>query len=77
MRIAEIASDFRNLQNYISNIRINPSSREENEEGYVVLRACQREAQVLLAQPFRTENGTSRDEDEKKEHLRRYASSTF
>lgn len=73
MRIAEIMSDFRNLQNYIASIRASPSAEEYNEEGYMVLRRCVAEAQALLQQPFQTYSGTRGDEEQDKAHLRRYA----
>ena len=74
MRVGEIVADFRSLQNYIAAVRVNPSAEESNEEGYVLLRAYVNEAQALLSQPFRTQNGTGRDEEQNKEHLRRYLS---
>lgn len=52
MRVAEIMTDFRNLQHYIASIRANPSAEEYHEEGYVVLRQCATEAQAVLAHPF-------------------------
>lgn len=71
MRVQEIITDFRNLQNYIASIRANPSAEEYNEDGFVVLRRCVAEAQALLAQPFQSQNGTGRDEEQNRAHLRR------
>lgn len=70
MRVQEIMSDFRNLQNYIAAIRANPSAEEYNEEGFVMLRRCVAEAQALLAQPFQ-QNGTNGDEEAARAQLRR------
>lgn len=71
MRIAEIMTDFRNIQTYIAAIRANPSAEEYNEEGFVVLRRCVAQAQALLAQPFQT-NGSRGDEEQVKAQLKRY-----
>jgi hypothetical protein len=71
-RVAEIMSDFRNIQNYIAAIRASPSAEEYNEEGYVVLRRCVAEAQALLSQPFQAQNGNPGNEEQDKMHLRRY-----
>ena len=70
MRIAEIMTDFRNIQTYIAAIRANPSAEEYNEEGFVVLRRCVAQAQALLAQPFQT-NGSRGDEEQVKAQLKR------
>lgn len=72
MRVAEIMSDFRNVQHYIASIRASPSAEEYNEEGYLILRRCVAEAQALLAQPFQTQGAGKRDEEQDKAHLRRY-----
>ena len=71
MRIAEIMTDFRNIQTYIAAIRANPSAEEYNEEGFVVLRRCVAQAQALLAQPFQT-NGSRGDGEQVKAQLKRY-----
>lgn len=55
MRIAEIVSDYRNIQRYLAAIRVQPLEDESSEEGYVVLRRCIAEAQQLLAQPFQAQ----------------------
>lgn len=71
MRVAEIMADFRNIQNYISSIRANPSAEEYNEEGYLVLRRCVAEAQALLSQPFQTQPGGRGDDEQDKIQLQR------
>lgn len=72
MRIAEIMTDFRNIQTYIASIRASPSAEEYNEEGYLVLRRCVAEAQALLSQPFQTFSSSRGDDEQDKAHLRRY-----
>lgn len=52
IRVAEIMSDFRDIQHYLVSIRANPSAQEYYEEGYAVLRQCASEAHALLGQPF-------------------------
>lgn len=71
MRIGEIMTDFRNIQNYIASIRANPSAEEYNEDGYLILRQCVSEAQALLPQPFQTTSTTRGDEEQDKIQLRR------
>lgn len=71
MRVAEIMTDFRNIQTYIASIRANPSAEEYNEEGYLVLRRCVAEAQVLLSQPFQTQPGGRGDDEQDKMQLQR------
>ena len=71
MRVAEIMEDFRNLLHYLSAIRASPSAEEYDEEGYLVLRRCAAESQALLLQPFQTQGGGRRDEEQDKLHLRR------
>jgi hypothetical protein len=72
MRVAEIMTDFRNIQNYIASIRTNPSAEEYGEEGYVMLRQCIVQAQALLSQPFQVQNGSrTGDAEQDKIHLRR------
>ena len=72
MRVAEIMEDFRNLLGYISAIRASPSSEEYDEEGYLVLRRCAAESQALLLQPFQAQSVGRRDDEQNKQHLRRY-----
>lgn len=71
LRVAEILNDYRNILDYLSAIRANPSAEEYNEDGYVVLRKCVTRAQALLSQPFRTQGGPRGDEEINKAHLRR------
>lgn len=54
MRVAEIMSDFRNLQNYIAHTRVSPSAEEYYLQGYALVRQCVAEAQAVLALPFRS-----------------------
>lgn len=71
MRIAEIITDFRNIMNYISNVRASPPPEEYNEQGYVVLRQCLSSAQALLAQPFETQNGNVGNTEQERALLQR------
>lgn len=52
MRVAEIVSDFRNLQHYMAQIQSSPSAEEYYLPGYSLLRACITEAQAVLASPY-------------------------
>lgn len=52
MRVAEIMSDFRNLQYYIAQLRATPTAEEYYLEGYVLLRQCATDAQTILSAPF-------------------------
>jgi len=52
IRVAEIMTDFRNLQYYIAQIRATPTAEEYYLEGYSLLRQCAAEAQAVLAAPF-------------------------
>jgi hypothetical protein len=52
MRVAEIMSDFRNLQYYIAQIRATPTAEEYYLEGYTLLRQCAADAQAILSAPF-------------------------
>lgn len=72
MRISEIMTDFRNLQNYIASIRAAPSAEEYNEDGFVLLRRCESEARLLLQQDFNMASpGQRGDEEQQKMQLRR------
>lgn len=72
MRVAEIMSDYRNIQNRIASFRASPSAEEYNEVGYVLLRQCEADARALLSQPFQSDptNG-HQDEERVKAQLRR------
>jgi hypothetical protein len=52
MRVAEIMTDFRNLQYYLSQIQASPTPEDYYLEGYQLLRACIAEAQAALASPY-------------------------
>lgn len=52
MRVAEIISDFRDIQHFIANIHAAPSAQDYHEEAYEILRRCTDKAQVLLDAPF-------------------------
>lgn len=75
IRVQEIMNDYRNIQNYIAQIRASPSAEEYNEEGYMVLRQCIAQGQQLLATPFRPDvNGKGAPEGSEEAvqvHLRR------
>ena len=51
MRVAEIMTDFRNLQHYIAQIRTSPTAEEYYLEGYALVRQCVDEARAILAVP--------------------------
>ncbi|EOD45826.1 uncharacterized protein LTHEOB_2522 [Neofusicoccum parvum] len=61
IRIAEIMTDFRNLQHYIAQIRVTPSPEEFYLEGYTLLRHCHAEAQAVLTAPFNTNTSPGDD----------------
>ena len=52
MRVAEIMSDFRNLQYYLTQLQATPTAEEYYLEGYSLLRQCISEAQTILQTPF-------------------------
>ncbi|KAF2186228.1 hypothetical protein K469DRAFT_687224 [Zopfia rhizophila CBS 207.26] len=52
IRVAEIMTDFRNLQYYLSQLRVTPTAEEYYLEGYSLLRQCTSEAQAILDAPF-------------------------
>ena len=71
MRVAEIMTDFRNLQHYLSQLRATPSAEEYYLEGYSLLRACSPEAQTILQTPFSATTGTSpTDPEREKQQLK-------
>lgn len=71
LRVAEIVTDYRNIQNQIASVRSNPSASEYNEVGFALLRRCELEARALLQQPFQASTGGARDEEQIKVQLRR------
>ncbi|KAF1837711.1 hypothetical protein BDW02DRAFT_108765 [Decorospora gaudefroyi] len=52
IRVAEIMTDFRNLQHYLVQLRATPTAEEYYLEGYSLLRECMSEAQAILQTPF-------------------------
>ncbi|KAJ4299441.1 hypothetical protein N0V90_004686 [Kalmusia sp. IMI 367209] len=71
IRIAEIMSDFRNLQYYLSQLRASPTAEEYYLEGYSLLRQCTSEAQAILSTPFAATSGaTGGDPEREKQQLR-------
>ncbi|KAF9697774.1 hypothetical protein EKO04_004138 [Ascochyta lentis] len=65
MRIAEIMTDFRNLQHYLSQLRATPTAEEYYLEGYSLLRSCANEAQIILQAPFSANTGASTGDPER------------
>ncbi|KAI4645159.1 hypothetical protein J4E93_005959 [Alternaria ventricosa] len=71
MRIAEIMTDFRNLQHYLVQLRATPTAEEYYLEGYSLLRQCTSEAQAILQTPFSGSASTgSGDPEAEKQQLR-------
>ncbi|CAI6334201.1 unnamed protein product [Periconia digitata] len=71
MRVAEIMSDFRNLQHYLVQLRASPTAEEYYLEGYALLRQCASEAQSILAVPFAANSGAAGgDPERQKQQLR-------
>ncbi|EUC31305.1 hypothetical protein COCVIDRAFT_29011 [Bipolaris victoriae FI3] len=69
VRVAEIMTDFRNLQHYLVQIRATPTAEEYYLDGYSLLRQCTSEAQAILQTPFAssTPSGTGDLEYEKRQ----------
>jgi len=73
MRVAELMTDFRNLQRHLASVRVTYAPENHNLEGYVVLRQCMSEAQAILNQPFQSSSVHPRgDEEQEKTQLRQY-----
>ncbi|KAF2249987.1 hypothetical protein BU26DRAFT_530508 [Trematosphaeria pertusa] len=71
IRVAEIMSDFRNLQYYLSQLRATPTAEEYYLEGYSLLRQCTSEAQAILQSPFAaSSSGPGGDTEREKQQLR-------
>lgn len=71
MRIAEIMTDFRNLQHYLSQVRATPTAEEYYLEGYSLLRSCATEAQTILQTPFSASTGaTTGDPERERQQLK-------
>ncbi|ORY14088.1 hypothetical protein BCR34DRAFT_480055 [Clohesyomyces aquaticus] len=66
IRIAEIMTDFRNLQYYLNQLRATPTAEEYYLEGYSLLRQCTAEAHAILDAPF-SAGTTSPDGDPERE----------
>ncbi|CBY01368.1 hypothetical protein LEMA_P001550.1 [Plenodomus lingam JN3] len=64
IRIAEIMTDFRNLQHYLVQLRPMPTAEEYYLEGYSLLRECTTEAQLTLQQPFSGSAGAATGDPE-------------
>ncbi|CAO2650195.1 Nn.00g014870.m01.CDS01 [Neocucurbitaria sp. VM-36] len=65
VRVAEIMTDFRNLQHYLVQLRATPTAEEYYLEGYSLLRQCASEAQTILQTPFSGANGAATGEPER------------
>jgi hypothetical protein len=64
-------TDFRNLQYYLSQLRVTPTAEEYYLEGYSLLRECSTEAQTVLETPFATSSGAPEgDAEREKQQLR-------
>ena len=71
IRIAEIMTDFRNLQHYLVQLRATPTAEEYYLEGYSLLRQCTSEAQTILQTPFSgSASSGSGDPESEKQQLR-------
>ncbi|KAF2197391.1 hypothetical protein GQ43DRAFT_451735 [Delitschia confertaspora ATCC 74209] len=73
IRVAEIMTDFRNLQYYLSQLSASPTAEEYYLEGYALLRQCTDEARQILAAPFAgsTASSPSGNPEQEKVQLRR------
>ncbi|KAH8723366.1 hypothetical protein GQ44DRAFT_761032 [Phaeosphaeriaceae sp. PMI808] len=71
VRVAEIMTDFRNLQHYLVQLRAAPTAEEYYLEGYSLLRQCTTEAQAILQTPFAGGNGAATgDPEQEKQQLK-------
>jgi hypothetical protein len=68
MRVAEIMSDFRNLQHFLVQLRSSPTAEEYYLEGYSLLRQCSTEAQTILQTPFAGGSGSGSGDPEQEKH---------
>jgi hypothetical protein len=76
MRVAEIMTDFRNLQHYLVKICATPTAEEYYLEGYSLLRQCTAEAQAILQTPFSGSSGAATGHPEhEKQQLKAYVES--
>lgn len=74
IRIAEIMTDFRNLQHHMAQIRASPTAEEYYLEGYTLLRACIAEAQQVLHAPFNASSSSGGSPETQKALLREFVS---
>src|ERR1700712_2565889 len=78
MRVAEIITDFRNLQYYLATLQANPSAEDYYLEGYALLRACIAEGQSVLSSPYEhTSQHPSGNPEHEKAQLKLYVASLF
>lgn len=71
IRVAEIITDYRNLQHYLNQLQATPTAEEYYLEGYSLLRECSAEARTVLATPFATTSGTpGGDPEREKQQLK-------
>ncbi|KAF2704645.1 hypothetical protein K504DRAFT_108605 [Pleomassaria siparia CBS 279.74] len=71
MRIAEIMTDFRNLQYYLSQLHTTPTAEEYYLEGYSLLRQCTAEGQAILEAPFAaSSSGAGGNPEHEKQQLK-------
>jgi hypothetical protein len=71
IRVAEIMTDFRNLQYYLNQLHVTPTAEEYYLEGYALLRQCTSEAQAVLGTPFAAGTSTpGGDPEREKQQLR-------
>ncbi|KAF2832532.1 hypothetical protein CC86DRAFT_341122 [Ophiobolus disseminans] len=68
MRVAEIMTDFRNLQHYLVQLRAAPTAEEYYLEGYSLLRQCTTDAQAILQAPFGGSSGSGSGDPEQEKH---------
>lgn len=65
IRVAEIMTDFRNLQHYLVQLRPTPTAEEYYLEGYSLLRECTADAHSILQQPFSGSGGAASGDPER------------
>jgi hypothetical protein len=71
IRVAEIMTDFRNLQYYLATLQANPPPEDYYLEGYSLLRACVAEGQTVLTSSYHhtSQNPSGNVETEKAQLL--------
>jgi hypothetical protein len=73
IRVAEIMTDFRNLQHYLVQLHASPTAEEYYLEGYALLRQCTAEAQAILQTHFSGSSGAATGHPEhEKQQLKTY-----